>query len=236
MSPILFGLIMFFAAFTKGFAGFGQALVAVPLLATTLGVRMTGPLMSLFAVASNVYLLARHRRDLNWREVWRLSAASLVAVPLGVWGLGTLDERIVLGILGFVLISYALYSLLGPALPRIENRNLAFPFGFVCGLMGGAYNTAGPPAVIYGAFRGWEPAEFKGNLQAFFLLNSTMVVPSHLLSGNYTPDVLRQFLLAVPFLLLGIFVGSRMDKHVSPVHFRKAVLVLLIILGLSLIF
>lgn len=236
MSPILFGLIMFFAAFTKGFAGFGQALVAVPLLATSLGIRMTAPLMSLFAIISNAYLLIRHRRDLNWTEVWRLSTASLIAIPLGVWGLSTLDERIVLGILGLVLVSYSLYSLLGPRLPRIDNRNLAFPFGFVAGLLGGAYNTAGPPAVIYATFRRWQPAEFKGNLQAFFLLNSIVVVSSHLLSGNFTPEVLNKFLLAMPFLLLGILAGSRMDKYVSPQRFRRAVLVLLVALGLSLIF
>ena len=34
---LVFGLIMFFAAFTKGFAGFGQALVGVPLLAGIIG-------------------------------------------------------------------------------------------------------------------------------------------------------------------------------------------------------
>ena len=69
MNLWVFGLIMFFAAFTKGLAGFGQALVAVPLLTTMLSVRVTSPLMSLFALFSNVYLLIQHRKSLQWREV-----------------------------------------------------------------------------------------------------------------------------------------------------------------------
>lgn len=236
MNPLYFGLVMFFAAFTKGLTGFGQALVAVPLLTAVVSVRVTSPLMSLFALFSNVYLLIVHRKALNWPEVWRLSLASLVGTPLGVWGLSALDERVVLGLLGIVLVSYSLYCLLGPKLPQIRNVNLAFPFGFVAGVLSGAYNTGGPPAVIYGNGRNWEPAEFKGNLQAFFMINSLMVSPSHLLHGNYAEEVLRLFLVALPFMIAGMLVGSRMDRYLDPARFRKVVLVVLVGLGLSLIF
>jgi uncharacterized protein len=227
---------MFFAAFTKGFAGFGQALVGVPLLAGIIGIQTTTPLMSLFAIIANTILVIHHREALHFGEVWRMSVASLICIPIGVYGLRALDERIVLGVLGGVLIAYSLYSLLAPRLPKVENENLAFLFGGMGGLLGGAYNTAGPPAVIYGTFRRWGPAEFKGNLQAFFVINSVLVVATHLASGNFTPTVLRYFVTAVPFLLGGLFVGSRMDRYMSPETFRKIILVLLIVLGLTLIF
>jgi len=232
----LIGAILFVAGFTKGLAGFGQALVAVPLLAEIIGIRTTSPLMALCALVANVYLLRRHRHALRMGEIWRLSATSLLAIPFGVWGLRNLDERIVLGLLGVVLIGYSLYALFSPRLPRIENPNWAYPFGLVAGLLGGAYNTSGPPAVIYGTSRQWEPAEFKGNLQAFFLLNTFIVVASHALSHNFTPAVFQYFGIAVPFLAFGLWAGARMDRYLDPVFFRKIVLVILVVLGLTLVF
>lgn len=235
LQTIVFGAIMFFAAFTKGLAGFGQALVAVPLLVGIIGVQTTAPVMSLFGFVSNIYLLIRHREALKWDEVWRLSVTSMIAVPIGVWGLKMLNETVVLALLGVVLIGYSLYALLGPRLPRIRNKRSSFFFGACSGLLSGAFNTGGPPVVIYGTCRGWDPAEFKGNLQAFFMLNSVMTVSSHLISGNYTGPVLRYFALAMPFLVAGMLLGSRMDRYLDPVQFRKMVLVLLIILGVTLI-
>ena len=235
MNPFVFGAIVFVAAFTKGLAGFGQALVAVPLLVSVIGIQLTAPVMSLFGLTSNIYLLIRNRRALDFREIWRLSAASLLMAPVGVWGLSALDEELVLSILGGVLIVYSLYSLIAPRLPEIKQLNLGFFFGACSGLLTGAFNTGGPPVVIYGTCRQWEPAAFKGNLQAFFMLNSVVVVSSHFLSRNYTPAVLRYFALAVPFLVVGMVIGARMDKYLDPVQFRKLVLVLLIVLGVTLI-
>jgi hypothetical protein len=235
MNPFVFGAIVFVAAFTKGLAGFGQALVAVPLLVSVIGLQITSPVMSLFGLTSNIYLLIRNRRGLDFREIWRLSLASLLMVPLGVWGLSALDEHIVLAILGAFLIAYSLYALIGPRLPYIKEVNLGFIFGAFSGLLTGAYNTGGPPIVIYGTCRQWNPTEFKGNIQAFFMMNSVVVVSSHFLSKNYTPDVLRYFALALPFLVAGMVIGSHMDKYLNPVQFRKLVLMLLVVLGATLI-
>jgi hypothetical protein len=107
-------------------------------------------------------------------------------------------------------------------------------FGFVGGLLGGAYNTSGPPVVVYGNCRRWSPQEFKSNLSGYFVVNSVMVVSTHWLSGNFTPEVTSNFLLALPALLLGFLFGQGMDKWLNPELFRKIVLVLLVLLGARL--
>lgn len=236
MEETLVAVVLFLAGFTKGLTGFGQALVAMPLLARLIGIRITSPIMSLYAFLSNIYLLFRHRRALRWSEIGRLTIASLVGVPLGVWGLRHLEERVILALLGFVLVGYSSYALFAPRLPRIRDGRWAWPFGFVAGLLGGAYNTNGPPVVIYGHSREWAPDEFKGNLQAFFLINSISVVAAHLFGGNYTPAVVRYFLAGLPFVAVGLWIGARVDRYLKPDLFRKIVLVTLAALGVSLFF
>jgi uncharacterized membrane protein YfcA len=120
-------------------------------------------------------------------------------------------------------------------LPAFRHPAWAYGFGFVAGILGGAYNTAGPPVIIFGNSRQWSPAEFKGNLQAFFLVTGIAVFISHILAGNYTPLVWRNSLVALPAVVLGLLTGLSLDKRISAPTFRRIVLWLLLLLGLWLI-
>ena len=100
--------------------------------------------------------------------------------------------------------------------------------------MGGAYNTSGPPAIIYGNCRKWSLQEFKSNLAGYFLVGSIVVVTSHWMSGNFTPVVWMNFWITLPALFLGFFLGQGMDRWLNPEIFRRIVLVLLVGLGLRL--
>ena len=227
--------IIFLAVFVQSSVGFGFALVSMPLLVSLLGIQTSAPLVALLAAVSEVFILIRYWRALNLRVVSQLIIASVIAIPLGVLALRELDAAIVTTALGVILVGYALYALISPQLPQLSGRGWAFGFGFVAGLLSGAYNTPGPPVIIFGNCRGWPPNEFKGNLQGFFLVNSSVVVVVHILSGNYTSDVWTNFLLAVPGLAIGLIAGFLLSKRINPELFRKIVLILLIILGIRLI-
>ena len=103
-------------------------------------------------------------------------------------------------------------------------------------MLGGAYNTAGPPVVIYGNCRRWCAHEFKSNLSGFFIINGVMVVTSHLWSGNFSADVTHVLPWALPAMLLGFLAGQWLDKWISPDLFRKMVLIMLVVLGIRLTF
>ncbi len=236
MTELLVLLVVFFAIFTQSVAGFGLGLVSMPLLTQLLGIRMAAPLVALIAITAEVLLLIRYRDDLDFGAVWRLSVASIIAVPLGVMALHRIDSDLILKALGAIVIGYSIYGLSNFHLPEVEHPRWGYGFGFLSGLLSGAYNLAGPPVVIYGNCRRWEPREFKSNLQGFFMLNSLTVIATHALSQSYTRTVFNHYLLAVPAILMGIVVGIALDKRFNPTTFRKIVLVLLVILGLTLMF
>ena len=233
---LLIGGILFLAAFTQGLSGFGVALVAMALLPPLIGIMESIALVALVAFVVDFGVLLRYWRSLQFKKVLPLILASFIGVPVGIFLLRRADEGLALAILGITLAGYALYALSGLRLPELKGKAWAYGTGFLGGLLGGAYNTPGPPIIMYASCKKWEPDVFKGNLQTFFLQNSIIVLIGHFLSGNLTAEIWTLFWSGFPWLLAGIFTGLAMDRWVNPEVFRKIVLVLLVVMGLRLIF
>jgi len=235
MPQLLVGLIVLLGCFTQSLTGFGIALVTMALLPGLIGLHTAVPLVALLALTLEVILLARYWRGLKLWSVFQIALASMVTIPVGIAALEHINEHIALAILGIIIIGYALYALLSPHLPELQHPFWAVAAGLIAGLLGGAYNTAGPPVVIYGHCRKWSPQEFKGNLQGFFLFNSSLLVLGHVWKGNITAQVWHSYLSLLPAAVLGIVLGLSLDRVIRPDQFRRIVLYFLIVLGFRLI-
>ena len=232
---ILVALIAFAAGFVQTVAGFGSALLGMPLLVAVVGIQIASPLVAMLGVALEMVLILRYREHMHVAVVGKLVAAAAVGIPLGIYAVKNIDQRIVLGVLAVVLVGYGIYGLSKFALPKLEGNGWTFGLGFIAGVLGGAYNTAGPPVIMYGHARRWPTAQFKGNLQGFFLPVSFFVVAGHFLAHTVTPVVWQSFAVSLIPLFLGIWLGGLAERGIDAERFRKLVLVLLIILGASLI-
>ena len=228
-------LIILFASFTQGVAGFGLGLVSMPLVIGALGIQPATALVALIGFITRVILLIYYRQSLNINIVTRLTVASLVALPIGVLVLQRQDERLVLTLLGIVITGYALYALLNLRLPEIAHPRWAYGFGFVSGLLGGAYNTSGPPLVMYGTSRRWATAEFKSNLQGYGLVNTLVIIGLHAVAHDYTAEVMHNFVLTLPAVGVGLLVGLGISRFINQALFRRMVLVMLLLVGLKLL-
>jgi uncharacterized membrane protein YfcA len=228
--------ILFMAAFVQSISGFGSALMAMAFLPVLIGIRAAVPLFAICAIPLEIILLIRFRQELSLREIWKVVLASIVGVPFGVILLKLVSERIALAILGLALIGYSIYALMGKRLPRSDHFSVPWLAGFLAGMLGGAYNTAGPPVILYADTQDWPPERFKSNLQGFFLVTSVQILIGHYLAGNYQPDVLRWLPFAIPAILAGLLAGGLLDKRIPPQIFRQIVLVLLIVMGLVNLF
>ena len=144
---------------------------------------------------------------------------------------GVVDAQVVTRTLGVILILYAAYNLLGWAMPPLRHRAWAVVAGFSSGVLSGAFNTGGPPVIVFANARGWTAERFRGNLQTYFVLTSFFLLVSHGLTGHFTPVVLRTALIGVPALLVGQLLGVRLCRYLNPDTFRRLVLIFLLLLG-----
>lgn len=228
-------LIYLLAVFTQTLSGFGSGLVAMAFLPALMPMRAAAPITALLTSSIELILLIRLRASFNMKAVRPIIAASCVGVPFGVWGLRGLPEEILLKTLGVVMAGYAAYALLNLRMPELKHPAWAALAGLVAGALSGAFSVGGPPLIIYGNCRRWQPDEFRSNLQGFFLVNDVLVIITHAFSGNLTPIVWRSYLLAVPMILLGILSGTILDRKLNPTLFRRLALGLLLVMGLRMI-
>ena len=101
-------LIVFFAIFVQAASGFGLALISMPLLVGLVGIGTATPLVALIGITAEVFLLRRYWQALNFAAVKRLSLASIIGIPLGVYVLREGDGRFITTVLGFIVTGYAL--------------------------------------------------------------------------------------------------------------------------------
>lgn len=229
-------VIVFFAGMTQTFAGFGLALVAMPLLtAAGWSVAFNAPFVALVGLTTAPIIILSNRQGFTLAHMWRLSLASFLTVPLGVLLLKELDATLVTRLLGGIVIAYALWRWLDLQTPAMSDARWAYGLGAMAGLLGGAYNIAGPPAIIYANGRRWPKREFKANLQVFALVNSIIITLSHQQVGHYTTEVLGSYVLALPVILAGIVAGTLLDRYVDNALFGRLVLALLVLTGLRLL-
>jgi uncharacterized membrane protein YfcA len=229
---LFFLIVIFVSTLLRSAFGFGNALIAMPLLILLTDINFATPTDALIGLVTAIMILFREWRHFQFMDTLYLLGSSLAGIPVGLYLLVTLPENIVQGLLGLVLIGYGVVNLSGIIMPKIETNWLAIPFGFLAGILGGAYNANGPPIVIFGLLRGWTKEKFRATLQAYFLITGAIIAAGHGLSQMWTRQVLIYFAFSIPVVVLAVFSGGKMTAKTSAAQFERALNVFLIFLGI----
>ena len=227
--------VLFLATFIRSALGFGEALVAVPLLALVMPVQVAAPLSVLVSITVAVVVVIQDWHNVHVRSAGWLVLSTLFGIPVGLLVLKTVSESIVKAILGTVIIAFALYSLAGRKPGELTNDRLAPFFGFAAGILGGAYGMNGPPLVVYGVLRRWQPAQFRATLQGYFLIASIVGMAGYALTGLWTRTVSHYFLLSLPLAIIAIFLGHFAHRRLSSSGFLVCVHIGLALIGALLL-
>ena len=161
--------VLFLATLIRSAFGFGEALVAVPLLALVVPVEVAAPVAVLVSITVAFIVVVQDWREVHVRSAGALVLPTMLGIPLGLILLRTVSEPVVKGGLAAVIIAFSIYSLLSGRHLELPDDKFAWMFGFSAGVLGGAYGMNGPPLVIYGSLRRWSPQHFRATLQGYFL-------------------------------------------------------------------
>jgi uncharacterized protein len=221
------------AAVVRGAFGFGDALVAMPLLVALLGARTATPLVAILMAAAGLMVFAEARRAVDWRGAARLLAGAVPGALLGAVALRAVPEHWLALALGVGLVLFGLHGLLSRAATDRPPRSphWAWPLGFFSGALGGALNTAGPPLVVFATMQRWSPARTRGTLQGVFLPLSAVVLSGHALGGMWTREVWMLVAASAPALLIGTLLGGALGRRISAGRFQRLLYGLLVVLG-----
>jgi uncharacterized membrane protein YfcA len=230
-------IVVFAATLFRSAFGFGEALIAVPLLVLFIPLKIAASLAVLVSITIAAVVVAQDWRKIHLRSAGWLVGSSLLGIPVGLWLLTSSHQKAVKIALAIFIVAFSAYSLLGRRPPELksDSKRWLLGCGFVAGVTGGAYGMNGPPLVIYGAMRRWSAQHFRATLQAYFLPASVIGMFGYWLAGLWVPAVTHYYLLCLPFLLPAVWLGRVVNHRLHGDEFLKYVYVGLAGIGVVLL-
>ena len=219
-----------------GLTGFGAALVTIPLALHFVPLQFALALFALSDLGAALRVGFEKPKNAVKAEWMRLVPMILLGTALGVTLLVNMPRAAGMFALGAFVFGYALYSLF-----RHEaGRTISAGWGWIAGLAGGITSTVfgagGPPYAIYLSQRGLSKEQFRATMGFATLTSISLRVTAFLLTGILL-DV-KVWLVAigvVPAAQLCIYLAQRMFLKISREQLLRAVAVVLLATGGSLV-
>jgi uncharacterized protein len=240
MDKIALGLYVaatFFGGFTSGLTGFAAGLVVSGVWLHVITPLQTAVLIAAYGVVNQAYGIWKVRHALRWRRILPFLAGGALGVPLGAYLLTYIDPAHLRVGVGMLLILYSAYNLARPILkPITSNAPTDVAVGLLNGLLGGLTGLGGVISTIWVQLGGGPKDVQRAIFQPVLFMTMTMTTLTFAASGYlFKSDILKLFLLGLPALLLGLWVGVTVYGKRDDAAFRKAILILLLVSGLSLV-
>jgi len=227
-------LILFTGSLLQGLAGFGGALVSIPLVLLYAEPRWAAPVVVLCYTINRIPAMFVLRKNLMWDHSLLLIAAAIPGALLGGFLLKSMEPGIIMKIMGTVLIVFSAYKVIAPEFKLVFSRIWALPTGLLSGILGAAVGTDGPPVVVYAALKPWSKEQVVGMLQSFFVITNFVVLGSYWVHGLLTASVLKVSGVAAPFAVAGILLAIRMNRRMSQRRFEVILSGLIGLMGVLL--
>ena len=237
---VLFCFAAFAGGFVSGFSGFAMGLVVSGVWLHIITPVQTAALIAGYGLLTQGYGILKLRQALNWQAIWPLSLGTTIGIPIGI-PIGVLLLTYInpvylrLGVC-VLLVRYAVYSLARPAFkPMKIGAAPDIGIGFVNGLVGGLTGLGGVVSTISCQWRGWTRDAQRAVFQPVLFAAFVVISISMAVTGAFTTETLKLYGLGLPFLLVGLWSGFKLYGKIDDEMFRKVVLILILLAGLSLI-
>jgi uncharacterized membrane protein YfcA len=137
---------------------------------------------------------------------------------------------------GVLLVLFSIYGLAQPKLTPVRagapaDGGAGFLNGVVCGLTG----LPGLVITIWCQLRAWPKDVQRAIFQPVILGAFVVTAISVAATGVVTADIVKLYLLGLPALLAGLWLGFKLYGKLDEVMFRKVILVMLFFSGWALL-
>jgi len=239
MDGIVLGLFLaaaFAGGFASGLAGFAMGFVVSGIWLHILTPVQTTTLIVGYGLLTQGYGVWKLRHALTWRSIAPFVIGGIVGAPIGTMLLTYIDPAYLRGGVGLLLVIYGTYGLAQPRLEPVPGSVSAdVAIGFMNGMLAGLTGLPGFIITVWCQLRGWTKDLQRAVFQPVMLAAIVVNVISLGIVGAITTDTLQLYLLGLPPMAAGLWVGFKLYGTLDDAAFRKVILVLLLISGLGLI-
>ena len=232
---VLAGIIIAVAYLVRGIAGFGSGLIAVPLLVMMQPLTIVVPLVVLLDYVASASHGLKHRESIQWRDILPLLPFTIIGVVLALYVFKSVDQAMLIKGLAIFIILFAFYNLLTISPAASPHRIWVVPAGSFGGMIGTLFGTGGPFYVIYLMLRGLDKTQFRASFATIFLMDGAARITGYASAGFFTIDLVLLVAVALPVMMVGMYIGGHIHTNLSQQTFKRAISVLLLISGAVLL-
>jgi uncharacterized membrane protein YfcA len=233
---LVFTLAAFISALVAGVAGFAFGLIASAIWLHAIAPDESVALIAGFAIIIQGSTLWRLRHAMDIPRLLPFLIGGALGIPLGAEVLRWTTPAQMRAFVGLALVLFSFYSLARPKLPIFKGSAAADgAVGVMSGFLGGSTGLAGIPVIVWASLRGWAKDEQRAMFQPVAVAIFLMTLGWFGASGMITADTIRLFLIGLPAVLLGTWLGFKLYGKLNEATFRTIVLVLLLVSGLTLL-
>jgi uncharacterized membrane protein YfcA len=215
--------VLLLAAFVHGAFGFGFPMVATPLLALLMDLRLAILLTLIPTICIN---LASILGETRWIEAlrlfWPIPAFTIAGSLIGTQLLLSVDPEPFRLLLALVLVAYLLAARLhGVDRERkVPNWGLAI-LGLSLGLLAGVVNIFAPVLIVFALYTRMHPELMVAAFNLSFITSKTGQLIGFSLNDALDMTVVTQALWALPLVLGVLWGGIRLRRRIHPEHYSK---------------
>lgn len=239
-SLLIITLAIAVGSLVKGATGVGLPMVAVPFIASLLGLHHAVAIMVIPVLLSNLWQLVGHREERHDPRMGFLPLclfASGIGVVVGTFLLTALPERVLTFALGCILLSYLALRFLKPDFilgPAAASKS-ALPVGLAAGVLHGATGVSAPVTVPFiHAMRLGRAVHVYAICAIFFVL-TVVQWPALYFAGIMRPEWIIEGLLALIPMAIFLPVGQWLASKLSASGFDKLILAFVGIMGTKMV-
>jgi uncharacterized membrane protein YfcA len=232
----LFFLAAFIGGLASGFAGFAMGFVMSGIWLHIITPIQTTTLIVGYGLVTQGFGVWKLRRTLDWWKVAPFIIGGAIGIPIGTMLLTSINPAYLRTGVGALLMLYSIYGLARPAFRPVQAGISAdVGIGFLNGLLAGLTGLPGLIVTIWCQFRAWPKDVQRTIFQPVMLAAMAINAISLSIAGVVSAEIVKMYLLGLPFLLAGLWSGFKLYGKLDDAAFRKAVLLLLLVSGLALI-
>ncbi len=224
------------AFFVKGLCGFANTLVFTTILSFGNNNINISPVELLLGYPTNVILAWKERKSIKWSICLPLAAMVIIGSIPGVLFLKNVDTGMIKILFGVVIVVIALEMILRELRPGKgkQSKVVLTVIGLLSGVLCGLYGIG----ALLGAYVNRvtdNSRAFKANICVVFFVENTFRIVLYSIWGIITLDILRQVLMLLPFVLIGLILGMLSSKVLDEKIVKRIVIVMLMVSGVALI-
>jgi uncharacterized protein len=223
----LLALAALAAGLSRGFSGFGAALIFVPAASALVGPKLAAAILVVIDPIFASFMIPAALKIAEKKSVALMFAGAMFGVPMGTAILMHYPPLTLRWLIAFMATAMLLLLASGWRYRGKPHEIATIVVGSISGLFTGIAQIGGPAVVCYWMGTGADPAKLRANIILFFAASSVLTVISYFWGGIMGTEVVKLSLIAGPAYGLGILSGNKMFPLGSPTFFRNSSLVLI---------